>query len=186
MSITPSEAKPPVPSFTEFWRVDEVIECLPLGYPFDARTQAAERAAQWKAVSEELMAAMPDAYGSPDGVHDPESPNFREFPPEPDVDRQWKLARVWDRLSPTARRVVHAAYLLENDDRPLWPLAMCGWRADAEDDEIRQVEPSVLLGLLLKGWVVESEYAEGGYTLYALDTDVVDAATVEAALAGAQ
>jgi hypothetical protein len=63
-----------------YWRVDEAIECLSVS---DTTRRA-------------LMSAMPDAYDIP----------FRETPPEPDADPQYKLAAVWDRLDPETRKDV--------------------------------------------------------------------------------
>lgn len=66
-----------MPDFAEYWSVDEVIECLTFG-PDRAKVET------------ELLAAMPNAYG-------PRTET--ECPPEPDLDPQYKLARIWRKLS---------------------------------------------------------------------------------------
>jgi hypothetical protein len=62
-----------------YWRVDEAIECLPIG-------NTTVRA---------LLDAMPGAYD--------ELP-FRETPPEPDADPDRKLKAVWHRLDATSKK----------------------------------------------------------------------------------
>jgi hypothetical protein len=68
-----------------YWRVDEAVECLPIS---DTTRRA-------------LLSAMPDAYDVP----------FRETPPEPDADPQYKLAAVWDRLDPETKKDVTKAII---------------------------------------------------------------------------
>jgi hypothetical protein len=77
-----------------YWNVDEVIECLSFG-------------PQREAIITALLAAMPDAYGAR-----PE----REFPPEPDADPQFKLKRVWRKLSPEIQAAINHAAQWENGD----------------------------------------------------------------------
>jgi hypothetical protein len=92
------------PGWAEFWRVDEVIECLPLG---DNR----------RAIEAELLLVMPDAY---DNKRPPDNPDWKpgcgeprnELPPDPDqadLDGQ-SLRTIWRRLTKETRLAIIAAY----------------------------------------------------------------------------
>jgi hypothetical protein len=69
------------PLWAKFWRVDTVIECLPI----------------LKETEEELLRLMPTAYGG-------EAPGEDDWP-EPDAkrDEPYKLVRIWDQLSDEAK-----------------------------------------------------------------------------------
>lgn len=77
----------PVPEWTRYIRVDEVIEC----YDIPDTT------------SRELLALMPDAYGG-------ELPGEDDWP-EPDASRDapYKLSKIWDRLSSGGKADILAA-----------------------------------------------------------------------------
>jgi hypothetical protein len=72
-----------------YWRVDEAIECLPIGLT----------------TQRDLMEAMPEAY---------DALPFRETPPEPDADPDRKLKAVWHKLDATSKKDITEALLTYN------------------------------------------------------------------------
>lgn len=80
-----------VPFAARFWDVDACIECLPLGE-------------HDKEVTSALLEAMPTAYGARP---------FRETPPEPDADPEFKLDVIWDKLSERVQFFLLAAFARE-------------------------------------------------------------------------
>jgi hypothetical protein len=96
--------KLPCPSWARQWRVDEVIECLSFG---NMRQK----------VTEELLAAMPDAYTNkrpPDRKDwkpgDEDARN--EYPPEPDTADRYRqsLNHAWKKLSLEVQQAIVEAY----------------------------------------------------------------------------
>ncbi len=91
----------------EYWKVDEVIECLSLGHPYLWNTLAAKE--QRRKVEEDLLAVMPDAYET--SAHG--SPEQREVP-EPDGEPDRLLSLIWDKLKPGTQKIILAAYEKEH------------------------------------------------------------------------
>lgn len=99
-----------LPTTITYFRVDEVIECLSLGAPYDWKTPEAK--AKRARVEADLMATMPDAYkASADGT-----PEMREFP-EPDAEPDRKLSLVWAKLNDESRGAIRSAVAKELRER---------------------------------------------------------------------
>jgi len=89
------------PEWTKLYRVDEVIECLPLS---EACVQTGYKVGGRKSVEKELLKLMPDAYetfseGGEDG--------------EPDSDPGRKLSVIWDELATDVQDVLSKAWEIE-------------------------------------------------------------------------
>lgn len=93
--------KVPCPDWARFWRVDEVIECLPVS----------------EEVRRELLVAMPDAY---DNKRPPDRPGWKpgegeprnELPPEPDTydGLGQSLRCIWCKLTHSTKHAIVEAY----------------------------------------------------------------------------
>ena len=89
-----------IPEWTKYIRVDQVIECMPIGYPTYADDDAG-RAVVFNNVQAELLTLMPHAY---------ESGWTAETPPEPDAEKKYKLAKIWNKLGVHTQRIIRDAY----------------------------------------------------------------------------
>lgn len=91
-----------IPDSIRFWRVDEVIECLPLSHPLSWTTP--EGKAQSQKVQAALLEAMPDAYKT--SAHG--TPEEREVP-EPDGTPDRQISLIWDKLPEDIQAIIVAA-----------------------------------------------------------------------------
>jgi hypothetical protein len=81
------------PEWTKYVRVDEMIECFPIG----------------KDTQRALMEAMPNAYAVPEPGEDAW--------PEPDSEREapFKVSTIWDKVTPDVQTDLDKAYREERE-----------------------------------------------------------------------
>jgi hypothetical protein len=104
----------PAPSWTNYYKVDEVIETLDLG-------------PNSKQIERELLKLMPKAY-------DYDTSSY-ESPPEPDAFPEYKLSVIWPKLTPQTQQALQQAYASEM--KKMWGDDPMHDRMMGEDDDIQ-------------------------------------------------